>query len=73
MRALLSLFILLPLYVQGNETYTFCYDPYPPYTLGQTGKTTSGLKVKVLDAVFSEIDSANAEVVLLPWKRCQNN
>ena len=53
------------------ETLQFCYDPYPPYTLGQEGPAEGGLKVELLDAVMARIEGLSAEVTLLPWKRCQ--
>ena len=49
----------------------FCYDPYPPYTTGAIGDSAGGLKVRLLDAVVDRIDGVTAEVMLLPWKRCQ--
>lgn len=53
------------------ETLKFCYDPYPPYTFGQEGTPTGGLKVQLLDAVVERIEGVSATVTLLPWKRCQ--
>ena len=50
---------------------TFCYDPYPPYTLGTEGAPTGGIKVELLEAVVARIDSVSADIVLMPWKRCQ--
>lgn len=64
--------ILLPITVHAQTTFTFCYDPYPPYTLGESGTPTGGLKVQLINAVFKKIDEAQAEVILLPWKQCQN-
>lgn len=54
-----------------DRILTFCYDPYPPYTFGTSGAPSGGIKVKLLEAVVSKIDGLDAEVVLLPWKRCQ--
>jgi polar amino acid transport system substrate-binding protein len=72
----LSTFLLVLLFLSFNthaqKTFTFCYDPYPPYTLGKSGTPTGGLKVQLINAVFNEIDEAQAEVILLPWKQCQN-
>jgi len=53
------------------ETLRFCYDPYPPYTLGTEGIAEGGLKVALLDAVMDRIEGVSATVTLLPWKRCQ--
>jgi len=50
---------------------TFCYDPYPPYTFGTQGAPTGGLKVTLLEAVVARMDGVTADVVLLPWARCQ--
>ena len=61
----------MPIVVSAKNTFTFCYDPYPPYTLGQTGTPTGGLKVQLIDAVFNKMDGVQVEVVLLPWKQCQ--
>jgi len=55
----------------AQKDFTFCYDPYPPFTLGQTGKPTGGSKVELINTVFNEIDGINANVILLPWKQCQ--
>lgn len=66
------LLALLPIAASAQTSFTFCYDPYPPYTLGKTGTPTGGLKVQLIDAVFNEIDEARADVILLPWKQCQN-
>ncbi|WP_152618521.1 substrate-binding periplasmic protein [Leisingera sp. ANG-Vp] len=49
----------------------FCYDPYPPYTLGDGGIPSGGLKVQLLEAVTGRIEGVSAVVVLLPWQRCQ--
>ncbi len=49
----------------------FCYDPYPPYTLGTEGAPTGGLKVELLEALVDRMDGITAEVVLMPWARCQ--
>ncbi|MEL6648203.1 MAG: transporter substrate-binding domain-containing protein [Pseudomonadota bacterium] len=54
-----------------SESLAFCYDPYPPYTLGQEGPAQGGVKVALLDAVMEQIDGVSATVTLLPWKRCQ--
>lgn len=68
--------ILYPL-LSLSETYAentslkFCYDPYPPYTLGSAGKPEGGLKVNLLEAIVDEIDNLEASVTLMPWKRCQ--
>lgn len=66
-----SLLLLLPFTVNAEKLYTFCYDPYPPYTLGESGVTEKGLKVDLLKAVFSEL-GLKTETILLPWKQCQN-
>ncbi|MEO0912298.1 MAG: transporter substrate-binding domain-containing protein [Pseudomonadota bacterium] len=50
---------------------SFCYDPYPPYTLGEEGRPSGGSKVRLLEAVIERIDGVTATVELLPWKRCQ--
>lgn len=68
---LLILNFLLPTYAHADTNLTFCYDPYPPYTLGSEGKPLGGLKVKLLQTVVDRIDGVTADVVLLPWKRCQ--
>lgn len=56
---------------QAETVLRFCYDPYPPYTLGTGGIPSGGLKVELLDAVTERIDGVRAVVVLLPWQRCQ--
>ncbi len=53
------------------ESLNFCYDPYPPYTMGTEGAPNGGLKVQLLEAVVSRIEGLTATVTLLPWKRCQ--
>ncbi|KIC18820.1 substrate-binding periplasmic protein [Leisingera sp. ANG-Vp] len=53
------------------EELNFCYDPYPPYTIGTYGPASNGLKVELLDAVTSRIENLTATVTILPWKRCQ--
>ncbi|UWQ34461.1 transporter substrate-binding domain-containing protein [Leisingera sp. M527] len=55
---------------RADSVLTFCYDPYPPYTLGSGGIPDGGLKVKLLEAVTDRIDGLRAVVVLLPWQRC---
>ncbi|MEL7092091.1 MAG: transporter substrate-binding domain-containing protein [Pseudomonadota bacterium] len=57
--------------VRADTMLTFCYDPYPPYTLGTGDTPDGGIAVEMLDAVTSRIDGVSAEVILLPWKRCQ--
>lgn len=54
-----------------NKILKFCYDPYPPYTLGTAGTPEGGLKVNLLKAVVDKINSLDASVTLMPWKRCQ--
>lgn len=54
------------------DDLAFCYDPYPPYTLGDEGTPSGGLKVELLEAVVDQIDGLGASVTLLPWKRCQS-
>ena len=49
----------------------FCYDPYPPYTLGVVGNAQGGLKAKLLEEVVARIEGVTATVELLPWRRCQ--
>lgn len=55
----------------AQSDLVFCYDPYPPYTLGQEGPAIHGLKVELLNAVTERIDGVSARVELMPWKRCQ--
>ena len=73
MRKILTFFFGLVLTSQAAhaENLSFCYDPYPPYTLGEEGPATGGMKVALLDAVMAQIDGVSATVTLLPWKRCQ--
>lgn len=55
---------------RAETVLTFCYDPYPPYTLGTGGIPSGGLKVDLLEAVTERIDGVEAVTVLLPWQRC---
>ncbi|MEM7598902.1 MAG: transporter substrate-binding domain-containing protein [Pseudomonadota bacterium] len=73
MRKILTLLFGLVLTSQAAQAdnLSFCYDPYPPYTLGEEGPATGGMKVALLDAVMAQIDGVSATVTLLPWKRCQ--
>lgn len=57
--------------VRAEISLTFCYDPYPPYTLGTGDTPEGGLAIEVLDAVTARIDGVSAKAVLMPWKRCQ--
>ncbi|MEM1298740.1 MAG: hypothetical protein AAGH68_05615, partial [Pseudomonadota bacterium] len=59
-------------HAHAETVLKFCYDPYPPYALGDEGPTDDGLKVRVLDMVVSRIDGVDAEVTLMPWARCQH-
>lgn len=68
---LLIMSSLLSAPADAETNLTFCYDPYPPYTLGTEGEPSGGLKVNLLQAVVDRIDGLTADVVLLPWKRCQ--
>ncbi|MEO0691392.1 MAG: transporter substrate-binding domain-containing protein [Pseudomonadota bacterium] len=69
----LACLAVTPGVARADTHLTFCYDPYPPYTLGEQGPATKGLKVDLLQAVVARIDGVTAEVVLLPWKRCQES
>jgi polar amino acid transport system substrate-binding protein len=69
--SLAVLFALSPFLAAADTKLTFCYDPYPPYTFGAEGVADGGLKVALLDAVVDQIEGLTAEVILLPWKRCQ--
>ena len=55
----------------AEEHLSFCYDPYPPYTLGEEGETRKGLKVRLLEEVVAQIPGVTASVTLMPWQRCQ--
>ncbi len=70
-RAVALLFLAMPGPVHADTVLTFCYDPYPPYTFGTDGASEEGLKIQLLQAVVDQIDGVTAKVVLLPWKRCQ--
>ena len=63
--------IFFPLALQAGTELTFCYDPYPPYTLGKEGEAEGGTKVALLNAVVQRIKGLDAKVEILPWKRCQ--
>ncbi len=65
------LFFLVPTQALP-ETLTFCYDPYPPYTLGDQGAPEGGFKVKLLAEITDQIDGLTAEITLLPRGRCQD-
>lgn len=57
---------------QAQTSVKFCYDPYPPYTFGQTGAApTGGSALRLLEEIFAGIKGVEASVILLPWKRCQ--
>lgn len=67
----LALFVCaLPASV-GAQNLEFCYDPYPPYSLGTEGPSEGGLKVKLLQEVVARIDGITASVSIMPWARCQ--
>ncbi|OED50734.1 hypothetical protein AB838_00980 [Rhodobacteraceae bacterium (ex Bugula neritina AB1)] len=68
--AIAGLFLFPRAALAGAEL-SFCYDPYPPYTLGQSGEPEGGTKVELLTAVTQRIDAVSARVQILPWKRCQ--
>lgn len=74
-KQLWQLALLVPLLiarpVQATEHLSFCYDPYPPYAMGTEGPPTGGLKVELLSAVMDRTDGLTADVVLMPWRRCQ--
>ncbi|OED35136.1 hypothetical protein AB833_31345 [Chromatiales bacterium (ex Bugula neritina AB1)] len=71
---ILAIFIgaIIPLHSWAQTNLTFCYDPYPPYTLGSEESLQGGLKVDLLQAVTEHIDGITANVILMPWKRCQS-
>lgn len=54
----------------AKTVLTFCYDHYPPYTVGDGGIPEGGLKVELLQKVMQRIDGLEAVTVLLPWQRC---
>ena len=67
----LCLVVMSGLAARADDRLVFCYDPYPPYAhIGDDG-VALGLKVQLLHAVMARIDGVTAEVVLMPWKRCQ--
>lgn len=63
--------LFLAPHAHAETVLSFCYDPYPPYALGEEGPTDDGLKVRVLEMVVARIDGVDAEVTLMPWARCQ--
>lgn len=66
-----SAFTLFAAATAHAENLEFCYGSYPPYTFGENGAPTGGLKVDLLEQVVSRIDGVTATVKLLPWRRCQ--
>lgn len=69
---ILLLATIIPLQSVAQTNLTFCYDPYPPYTLGSEESLEGGLKVDLLNAVTERIEGITANVILMPWKRCQS-
>ena len=53
------------------EELRFCFDPYPPYTIGTFGEPEGGINVTLLNEVIAQIDGLTASIELMPWKRCQ--
>lgn len=69
---LMTLLLVVPNSFSFAEMHlSFCYDPYPPYTIEKNKKPIGGLKVQLLQAIVNKIDGVDAEVKLCPWKRCQ--
>ena len=58
--------------LRADTVLRFCYDPYPPYTIQESGQPLTGLKVTVLAEVVALIDGVDAQVELMPWARCQD-
>jgi polar amino acid transport system substrate-binding protein len=54
----------------GRAHFLLVEDPWPPYTLGQTGEVPeSGLIVELMDELFTRIGHP-VRMELYPWKRC---
>lgn len=70
-KLLVACLFCMPLMSLADRHYSFCYDPYPPFTLGQSGTPEGGLKVELLSVIFDRLDGVSADVTLLPWKQCQ--
>ncbi len=68
----LILFVLLnPHWVEAKTVYTFCEDPWPPFTIGYKGMApTGGISVKILEEIFAQMEGVEIKMILLPWKRC---
>ena len=49
---------------------TFVGDPWPPYVEGVLGNdAVSGIAVKIVHKIFSQIDDTSARFPLIPWQR----
>jgi len=52
------------------DKVTVVLDPWPPYSIGETGKEpTGGYFIEVAKEVFNRVGTP-AEIMLYPWKRC---
>jgi polar amino acid transport system substrate-binding protein len=68
---ILTLFLLSSPSRAAEKNYTFCYDTYPPYTIGTEGlSTVKGIKSEIVMAI-AHAKGFKANVLLMPWARCQ--
>ena len=67
--------IIIPYHLfANNKVVRLCEDPWPPYILGNMGKTaTGGSAVKIITEVFNRIEGIDVDFNLFPWKRCLKN
>ena len=54
----------------ASSTVELVGDPWPPYVTGSLGEyADGGVAVKIIERVFAEIDGAEVQFPLIPWKR----
>ncbi len=65
------LLFFLPISLIAQQKIVLCEDPWPPYTIGQSGYApTGGIAVEYVTELFSRMEGVQLEMILIPWKRC---
>lgn len=68
--ACLFLFLFSSVALSAEKVVRFSEDPWPPYTLGESGKSPhGGIAVDVIHDIFKRV-GVKTEMTLYPWKRC---
>ncbi len=67
---IVSIFIYLPFLAHAQSSVILSNDPWPPYILGESGKSPpGGSGVTLIKKIFDQLENVKVKFKLSPWKR----